>query len=296
MATVGTEQDGMGMMDIGKHCTICRQIDFLPFTCPDCLHSYCNNHRDDYNKHDCILKNQEKLRYKVQKDKVNTDHLPSAKSVFPNLDKIRKDANEAHLEHKKKSIGQRLTNDRSVDGKQLTTVEVALLRLKKFMSKGKQTSNSSSKLSSSMGLLGSLTSGRQNSSKALQMANMARLRKLAKGDGKIPLNDRIYIWVAYIPDDESAAIKYDDKMNNGFFVSKRWPVGKMLDYLADQLKVQNLNNRQIDKSMKLTIFRSFRIGESNDEVLSFKHIPYSGRVEREVQNGETVYLVRGYER
>ena len=35
-------------MDIGKHCHYCKQLDFLPFTCPKCNEIFCGDHRLDH--------------------------------------------------------------------------------------------------------------------------------------------------------------------------------------------------------------------------------------------------------
>ena len=50
--------------DLGKHCHICKQIDFLPFFCEDCQHYYCLDHRD----HGCLDKKQKivKKRKKIK--------------------------------------------------------------------------------------------------------------------------------------------------------------------------------------------------------------------------------------
>nr|5IJ4_A Chain A, CDC48-associated ubiquitin-like/zinc finger protein 1 [Saccharomyces cerevisiae S288C] len=33
------------MLDVGKHCAYCRQLDFLPFHCSFCNEDFCSNHR-----------------------------------------------------------------------------------------------------------------------------------------------------------------------------------------------------------------------------------------------------------
>lgn len=36
-----TAGGGGGLMEIGKHCYQCSQIDYCPFTCPHCANIYC---------------------------------------------------------------------------------------------------------------------------------------------------------------------------------------------------------------------------------------------------------------
>ena len=40
------------IMDIGKHCYKCGQLDFLPFVCDKCNKVFCRYHRV-YENHDC---------------------------------------------------------------------------------------------------------------------------------------------------------------------------------------------------------------------------------------------------
>jgi len=42
----------MEFPDLGQHCHICRQLDFLPFVCYDCKGVFCLEHKS----HDCTKK------------------------------------------------------------------------------------------------------------------------------------------------------------------------------------------------------------------------------------------------
>jgi len=42
----------MEFPNLGKHCEICKQLDFLPFKCDLCKKYYCLDHRS-YEKHKC---------------------------------------------------------------------------------------------------------------------------------------------------------------------------------------------------------------------------------------------------
>lgn len=288
MTTVGRKNED-GMMDIGKHCTICRQLDFLPFVCPKCEKSYCNNHRMDFNKHQCVIDEQKAKLAALERAKVDVSKLPKSADVFPDLDKIRRDAEIKHKEERNKKIGQRLTDVKDSNNKPLTSIEVAMLRLKKLLgNSAKSKKSSSTKPSSGSSLLRGFVGG---SSKpdltASRMVEMNKLKRSAKGDNRINASDRVYVWVIYTSDDDTTF-----EVKSGQFFSKKWPIGKMLDSSAEISKIKNVNNREVDESLRLAMFRKVRSGEK-DAASEFVYIPTSGRVEKEIRDGDEVYILRG---
>ncbi|CAL9224670.1 unnamed protein product, partial [Arabidopsis halleri] len=81
--------------DLGKHCSVdvCKQIDFMPFTCDRCLQVLCLDHRS-YMKHDCPrdvtvvntgvwLNPEEDSNANWDKHVNNTDCDPSKKKPCP---------------------------------------------------------------------------------------------------------------------------------------------------------------------------------------------------------------------
>ena len=278
-----------GIMDIGQHCTICRQLDFLPFVCPRCDKSYCNNHRIEYNTHECMMDEQAMKLKKLEHSKVDVSKLPKSKDLFPDLDKIRREAKEKYEMEQSRKIGNRLTNVRNGDNKPLTSIEVAMLRLKKLLS------NSDVKKASTKSFLGfkakiSASSASKKPTAASKMLEMTQLKRSAKGDARITATDRVYVWVSYNSDDDT---QFNGK--HAQFFSKKWPIGKMLDSSADLAKVKNLNNKVVDSALKLAMFRKMRDGEKLTEAASegFVYIPTSGRVEKEIKDGDDVYILRG---
>lgn len=272
------------MMDIGKHCTICRQLDFLPFVCPKCDKSYCNTHRVEFNSHQCVLDEQESKLNALEKSKVDISQLPKASELFPDLDKIRKKAELKHKQEQSKNIGQRLTSFRDGNNKQLTSIEVAMLRLKKLL-KNSNSSKSNDNIKAKTFFSGFGT--KKTSTTASRMIELNKLKRSAKGDNRINVNDRVYTWIVYTSDDDS---KFEVKVAQ--FFSKKWPIGKMLDSSAELSKIKNLNNKDVDKSLKLAMFRKIRDDETgkNDE---FVYIATSGRVEKEIKDGDIIYILRG---
>lgn len=286
-------QNEEGMMDIGKHCTICRELDFLPFICPKCNKSYCNNHRLEFNNHQCVIDERKNKLNQLENAKVDISKLPKSKDLFPDLDKIRRRAEIKHKEEQNKKIGQRLTNIKDSSNKPLTSIEVAMLRLKKLLGK----SDLKNKNKSSKSIFSSLINKPTTANK---MIEMNKLKRSAKGDNRININDRVYVWMIYTSDDDS---KFEVK--SGQFFSKKWPIGKMLDSSAELSKIKNLNNKDVDKSQKLAMFRKIRTGEKvtnekgingdddDDNDDEFVYIPTNGRVEKEIKDGDEIYILRG---
>ncbi|CAE6201108.1 unnamed protein product [Arabidopsis arenosa] len=76
--------------DLGKHCSVdvCKQIDFMPFTCDRCFQVLCLDHRS-YMKHDCprdvtvVNTGEEDSNANWDKHVNNTDCDPSKKKPCP---------------------------------------------------------------------------------------------------------------------------------------------------------------------------------------------------------------------
>lgn len=277
-----------GMLDIGQHCTICRELDFLPFTCVKCGFIYCSKHREEYNEHKCMKEAAEAKRNQIEK--VDVSQLPKSSEVFPDLAKIRKDAEIEHQMEQGKKIGDRLTKVLNASDQPMSSIEVAMLRLKKLLKNSTDSMKKSNKSKGIFGLGKKLGGG--SSSKASRMIAMNQLKRSARGDEKISVTDRVYVWIYYNSDDDKSI-----KLKEAQYFSKKWPIGKMLDSSAKLSKIKNVNNLNVDSSLKLAMFRKARedeMSESNDEKNEdFVYIPTNGRVDKEINDGDEIYILRG---
>lgn len=240
------------LMEIGEHCAFCGQIDFLPFKC-SCKSSFCSQHRQP-EAHNCpSLKLKTSSPKPTTKIDVDTSHLPSASTLFPDRSKFKIDL---------KTTETNPTNLKGTLIKQNNTS--AISKLKSFFAKK---SKSSKKVSS-------------NPSK--RIIETAQLKSKAKGDSKIPVSERIFIWVQVL-DEENNQIDKDTK--NPMFISRGWPIGRGLDSIATQLKLKNINNRTNDSSQRLFLFKV-----ENGE--NFIKLNTSDRCSS-LKDGDNVYIVRG---
>lgn len=113
---------------------------------------------------------------------------------------------------------------------------------------------------------------------AARVTATANLKKTAKGDEKIPLDKRVYIYV------EASSDTVTSKIPKGtFFYSKEFRVGRVLDLAAKSLQVANLNNRSESEEDKLRVFH----------VEGGRLLEFGEKLGASVQTGNTVVLLRG---
>lgn len=110
------------------------------------------------------------------------------------------------------------------------------------------------------------------------MAELTKLKRAAKGDEKVPLASRIYVYV------EAEAKSTTSKLPKGeFYYGKDWTVGRVLDKAAQALQVQNVNNREESDEKKLRVFHV-----EGGRVLGFGE-----KLGEAVVSGNTLVLLRG---
>ncbi|EHN00635.1 YNL155W-like protein [Saccharomyces cerevisiae x Saccharomyces kudriavzevii VIN7] len=166
-----------GMLDVGKHCAFCRQLDFLPFHCSFCNDDFCSKHRLKEDHH-CkwLLEHEEALEIGEGSNKSQGASTSNNEAYFKSLLPERASVRVQMADEKGKPL--RDINTAKV-GSALNSK--TLDKIFKFFHKNeKKNSNGKSKKNFS-----------SSSNKIIQLAN---LRKIAKGDAKIPIQNRIYIW------------------------------------------------------------------------------------------------------
>lgn len=119
----------------------------------------------------------------------------------------------------------------------------------------------------------------KTSNKMIQLIN---LKRTAKGDSSIPLDNRIYVYCLVLDSDN------DDSNEHQIYINKVWPVGRALDYIAKQLNVPNQNNNfKIDSDQKLNLYRK------DDQTGAIKYLLSANRVSTDIKDLDSLYLVRG---
>lgn len=291
-------QDEQGLINIGKNCQYCNQLDFLPFICEFCKKTFCSQHRT-IEQHQCIAKNkffnQHKSRSSSPDESDNGGGggggtIISSKSLFPD-----RNADKRKLEAKLNSINpirpttiketQFRVGDVSISGS-----SNAFKKFQKFLTNQKKnkksgTTNGGNSITSK--LFGGKSSKTSSNNKFIDIAN---LKKNAKGDNKIIMNDRIYIWCIYVENpDLQISI---DKDKKPVFISKNWVVGRSLDSIADNLHIQNKNNVTNESLEKLNIFK-LEDNNGSSGVDGEPKLISTSLKSTVFKTGDTIYLVRG---
>lgn len=224
--------EDQGVLDLGKNCYFCNQLDFLPFKCEFCDHIYCSLHRN-IDSHNCKRPERQLLPEKYDG--------PTAASLFPNPEARQKALEEEYNKVASKSA--------STIARKETVKITPLAKLKKFLQIQKLKKEKSSTNSSIFGKL-----------KAPKAPNpvvqLATLKKVAKGSANVAPADRIYIWALYINRNEEELEKISQEAEKvPIWLLRNWSVGRSLDLIADQLKIINNNNSTLQSSERLNLFR-----------------------------------------
>ena len=113
---------------------------------------------------------------------------------------------------------------------------------------------------------------------AARLQSLAELKKGAKGDIKVPIDKRVYLYV------EASSDTVTSKIPKGtFFYSADFSVGRVLDLAAKSLQVSNVNNRSESEEDKLRVFH----------VEGGRLLGFSEKLGGVVKTGETIVLLRG---
>lgn len=251
------------MLDVGTHCAFCRQLDFLPFHCKFCNGDFCENHRTKESHH-CRWLLEENRHADggklVERTKPESNEEHFFKSLLPEKGYIRVQQKKGETAQQPKPKPVRSQINKS-----------ALDKLARFFKRRATKTKTSPKKSSS-------------SSNAL--VQLSQLKKTALGDSRIPPTNRVYVWCYVVHDEE----RDRDAKQESLYINKIWPIGRALDYAAQQFGVPNHNVSVKTKSEeKLYLYKMDR--KSGQMV----QLDASGRVATGIADLDTLYLVRGTE-
>jgi hypothetical protein len=126
------------------------------------------------------------------------------------------------------------------------------------------------------GFLGMGKSSSSAAAVALREANA--LKREAKGEASIPTDKRVYLHVEASSDTTKA--KYP---TGKFFYNADWTVGRVLDFAAKALQVQNVNNHGGGEEEKLRVFH----------VEGGRLLKFSEKIGAPCKNGNMIVLLRG---
>ncbi|KHJ33105.1 putative an1-like zinc finger [Erysiphe necator] len=277
---------------IGAHCQLkfCSRLDFLPFQCESCGYTFCLDHRSE-TAHQCTRagewaarRREENLKSQplgIQKNMQEMERYcasSNCKTIIGTSLSISvhcTSCNQSYcLKHRLKDkhdccnltvASLSFTSNPSVLEQQLDQAKTALSKLKAWGSAQRaNVSRSIPKI--------------RPSPTTARIITANNLKKIAKGDDKLPPEKRVYVQV------EAEATTTSSKLPSGaFFYSKDWAIGRVLDAAARALQVQNVNNESNDEMKKLRIFH----------IEKGRLLDFNEKVGSVLLNGETIVLLRG---
>lgn len=293
MSKTALESRGTDASLIGAHCeySYCNQLDFLPFKCQSCAHTFCLEHRTE-DGHDCTKKGawaEQRRQAELAKTSAgqgkrmwepvavkkpcaddNCDKTIGT-SLAPGVrcNDCRRDYCMKHRLKEDHDCKSKIPLGKSQAAVQASAaVEGAKSALERFKLWGAAKREQAKKSFPAP----------KPTSRSAQIVAVNNLKKNAKGDAKIAPEKRVYLHVEAESETAKANIPKGD-----FFYNKDWVVGKMLDAAAQSLQVQNLNNRTNDEQNRLRVFH----------VEGGRLLDFGEKIGTALQSGNTVVLLRG---
>ncbi|KAI1618148.1 hypothetical protein EDD36DRAFT_425740 [Exophiala viscosa] len=275
---------------IGRHCEFayCHQLDFLPFHCDSCNHTFCLDHRTE-TAHQCPRAGEwarSRRRNSVGRPTTNTPSPgrpnasnatqcsdPKCKTFINTLQNTGVHCPQCNRNY---CLKHRMREDH--DCKNLIPLGARPIDIAMQSNKDK--------IKSGFGRLKSWTTTKQDSlmpkpkpsSRAAQLAALNTLKKNAKGDDKLEAEKRVYLHV-----EAEAASTMSKLPRADLFFSQEWSVGRLLDEAAKRLQVANVNNRVETEEQRLRVYH----------VEGGRLLEFSEKVGKALIGGNTVVLLRG---
>ncbi|KAF9874637.1 AN1-like Zinc finger [Colletotrichum karsti] len=283
-------KDGFDATLVGKHCEYdyCNQLDFLPFFCQSCKHTFCLDHRSE-SSHKCAnagawaaRRRQAELAKPAYgagrqlRDTVSEKPCasPSCKTTIGTSLVTGVHCPGCNRDY---CLKHRLKEDH--DCKNLVPLGA---RPGSQIDVAARTRSAFDKLKA-WGTAKKEQAGRalpkpKPTSASARLVAVNKLKKTAKGDEKLPQEKRVYLYVE--AEAETAKAKFP---KGEFFFSKDWVVGRVLDEAARRLQVENVNNRSSNEQDKLRVFH----------VEGGRLLEFNEKVGASLVSGNTVVLLRG---
>ncbi|KEF59895.1 uncharacterized protein A1O9_04743 [Exophiala aquamarina CBS 119918] len=285
-----TAMDYTDLDSIGAQCDLeyCRQLDFLPFRCLSCHHTFCLDHRSE-TAHKCTHAGEwarNRRRNSVGRPISNSPSSgkptimtakqcssPTCKTLVNTLGNIGVHCANCNREYCLKHRFREEHDCANLIPLGARPVDIAIQSNKEKIKLGFGRLKTWGKAQQE-----SLKPVPKPSSKAAQLAALNNLKKTAKGDDKLDAAKRVYLHV------EAEAKTTSSKLPRAeLFFSADWTVGRLLDDAAKRLQVANINNRVQTEEQRLRVYH----------VEGGRLLEYSEKVGGPLASGNTVVLLRG---
>ncbi|EXJ91201.1 hypothetical protein A1O1_04310 [Capronia coronata CBS 617.96] len=290
---------------IGSHCEFpyCHQLDFLPFRCDSCHHTFCLDHRSE-TAHKCPRagewarnRRRNSVGRPTQSQSLSSGSNHSTNSTASGAGRRPNHANATQCSepscktfvHTLQNTGVHCPNcNRTYCLKHRMREDHDCAHLVPLGARPLDIALQSNKEKLRLGF-GRLKAwgnkvqqdavpNPKPTSRAAQVVALNALKKNAKGDDKLDPAKRVYLHV------EAEAASTSSKLPSAdLFFSQDWSVGRLLDEAAKRLQVANVNNRVDSEDQRLRVYH----------VEGGRLLEFSERVGKVLINGNTVVLLRG---
>ncbi|ROT42900.1 AN1-like zinc finger protein [Sodiomyces alkalinus F11] len=284
-------KDGFDASLLGKHCEFdyCNQLDFLPFFCQSCRKTFCLDHRTE-GAHNCANAGawaQRRRQAELAKPSVGQGRQlrdtvsqkpcasPSCKttigtSLVPGVHCASCNRDYC-LKHRLKEDHD-CKNLVPIGARPPGQVDIVASRTKSAFDKLRAWGSAKKEQA------GRALPKPKPTSATQRLIAVNTLKKTAKGDDKLPIEKRVYVYVE--AEAETAKAKFP---KGEFFFSKDWVIGRVLDEAAKRLQVENINNRSSEERDKLRVFH----------VEGGRLLEFNEKVGTALVSGNTIILLRG---
>lgn len=228
----------MEFPNIGEHCVLedCKQLDYLPVKCDHCQLTFCKIHFKA-ESHKCT-KVASNFTSSTEKSLNFVCSKPDCKEMSPIEILCYNCKNHFCIKHRYHGCLE-ISNDET------------LKKLKKWQIPKKQFAHAKA-------IVDQEVADSLKKSKNTAMANKVQLMRVksnAVGPKNIPMDERCYFLV-YPP---ASVVSKVTTAPKGIYINKHWTVGKIIDSMADILKIPNNNN--LSNTNKLHLFH-YNTGKS----------------------------------
>lgn len=274
----------MQFSDLGKHCdeSICKQLDFLPFTCEHCKGTFCKDHREVKN-HSCNFDITQvgkmpqcpicKEYLKVSMEKGNADAIVNEhilQKCKTHLLLKRTISEEERVKQRRKcNVCKNLKNFdnvRCVKCQKLHCLEHRAPETHKCPSlkiasgPGKRTNVAASRLlakiqasKATKTTTTTTTSKSKKKKKKKKKQSAAALKRKAIGDSNIKSEDSFFLIIEF-PLTSITGKPMKQKPDQGMIFNRKWTIGRVVDNICKHNGLINRNNEA--KAKKLHVFSS----------------------------------------
>ncbi|KAF9193049.1 AN1-type zinc finger protein 2A [Haplosporangium sp. Z 767] len=229
----------------------CRRRDRVVQTCPDCQQTFCLGHRHPTD-HACPKIEERRLAAEVEQKKKLDIRDAVAKKFTGTTSTVTGAASASSKTDEEKQAAAKIKSEAARAVIEEAKAKVAARNAATKSSTSPANSITPGPKSSAAGTSAASTTTKPK--KASRVVSLIKLKKIAKGEDKIPLSSRIYVYIR-----SPVFPQLDDK---AVFIDKSWTVGRSMDKIVEWLKIAMPKNEPFVAEKRFSIFHAKENGDT----------------------------------